>query len=239
VGPPDFVGIGAQKAGTTWWYGLIAAHPGVSSRPDVHKERHFLSRFATRAFGPEDVSAYKSWFPRTAGTLAGEWTPDYLFHPWIPPLLARAAPEARILVMLRDPVERLCSGLAHEWRNGAPRTVATAAEAISRGFYYQALRTWWGHFGHERFLVLQYERCKADPAGQLAATYRFLGLDPTFEPPALRDEVSPTRSGKVVLDTDVRRQLVEMYEPDVIELAKSLPEVDLSLWANFTAVVSR
>ncbi len=44
TGPPDFVGIGVQKAGTTWWYRLLTAHPGVSSRPGIHKERHFLSR---------------------------------------------------------------------------------------------------------------------------------------------------------------------------------------------------
>src|SRR6516162_10204326 len=50
TGAPDFVGIGVQKAGTTWWYSLLAAHPDVSSRLDIHKERHFFDRFATMAF---------------------------------------------------------------------------------------------------------------------------------------------------------------------------------------------
>ena len=94
AGPPDFVGIGAQKAGTTWWYSLIAAHPGVTSRPDIHKERHFLSRFGAERFTPTDIDRYHGWFPRRAGTIAGEWTPDYLSCPWVAPLLSLAAPRA-------------------------------------------------------------------------------------------------------------------------------------------------
>jgi hypothetical protein len=93
-GPPDFVGIGTQKAGTTWWYSLIASHPGVTSRADIHKERHFLSRFGSEAFSEADVDAYHCWFPRHAGEITGEWTPDYLSCPWVAPLLYRAARRA-------------------------------------------------------------------------------------------------------------------------------------------------
>jgi hypothetical protein len=56
TGPPDFVGIGTQKAGTTWWYDIICAHPDVYSRRDIHKERHFFGRYATRRFGPEECA---------------------------------------------------------------------------------------------------------------------------------------------------------------------------------------
>lgn len=239
VGPPDFVGIGAQKAGTTWWYELIASHPQVSSRSDVHKERHFLTRFATARFGPEEIAAYHGWFPRPLGAIAGEWTPDYLDCPWVPHLLARAAPEVRLLVMLRDPVERLCSGLAHGSRNrpgGAGGATSTITQAVTRGFYHQALWHWWEIFPDNRFLVLQYERCVEDPAGQLAATYRFLGLDESHVPTDLRQPVSATRTGKPELDRDTRRRLVEMYTPDVLELTKRLPQIDLALWVNFTEV---
>ena len=46
-GPPGFVGIGVQKAGTSWWYRLVVDHPQVSHRPSIHKERHFFARFGT------------------------------------------------------------------------------------------------------------------------------------------------------------------------------------------------
>jgi len=233
AGPPDFVGIGAQKAGTTWWYGLVVAHPGVWSRPDVHKERHFLSRFGATSFGPEEAKAYHGWFPRRRGTIAGEWTPEYLYCPWVPGLLDEAAPGARLLLILRDPVERFCSGVAHERREAGARGAATTAEALSRGFYHQAMSHWWRHFDDSRLLVLQYERCAADPEGQLAQTYRFLGLDDSFVPPAIRRPVSVTRKGKPTLSDDVRRRLVEMYLPDVMALSERLPQLDLSLWSNF------
>ena len=70
-GPPDFVGIGVQKAGTSWWYSLIVAHPGVSARMDLHKERHFLSRFGSEPFLESDIERYHGWFPRIQGTLGG------------------------------------------------------------------------------------------------------------------------------------------------------------------------
>lgn len=233
VGPPDFVGIGVQKAGTTWWYELLAAHPGVSARPDIHKERHFLSRFGVDGFGPEEIRAYHGWFPRLPDTLAGEWTPDYLYFPWVAALLAQAAPETRLLVMLRDPVERFRSGLAHQLRHRASPTGATVTEAVTRGFYAAALGRWCEHFDPDQVLVLQYERCTQDPAGELARSYRFLGLDDGFRPPHLERPVGATTEGKVDLDDDARQRLIDTYAPDVKALVARVPELDLSLWPNF------
>lgn len=117
AGPPDFVGIGTQKAGTTWWFDAICAHPDVFFRADIHKERHFFGRYAVRPFGPADCMQYHDWFPRPPGSMTGEWTPDYIHCPWVPALLAQAAPRARLLILLRDPVERFRSGLAHQRRD--------------------------------------------------------------------------------------------------------------------------
>ena len=233
-GPPDFVGIGVQKAGTTWWYGLLAAHPDVSSHPGIHKERHFLSRFATDPFGPADIEAYHGWFPRRPGTLAGEWTPDYLDFPWVPPLLAQAAPDTRLLLMVRDPVERFRSGLAHQWRHRGAITATTVSDAVARGFYHRLLTQWSEHFDRARLLVLQYEQCTRDPAGQLARSYRFLGLDDTFVPSHLHRPVGPTTDGKVDVADDAVSRLIGAYRSDVEALAGQFSEIDLALWPNFT-----
>ncbi len=156
----------------------MCAHPDVFSRDDIHKERHFFGRYATRPFGPQECSLYHEWFPRPPGRLTGEWTPDYIHLPWVPALLARAAPRARLLVLLRDPVDRFRSGLAHRRRDRGRLTVEAWQDGIERGFYDEALHRWLAHFPPEQILVLQYEHCVADPAGQLARTYRFLGLEP-------------------------------------------------------------
>ena len=201
TGPPDFVGIGAQKAGTTWWYQLILSHPDVTSRPELHKERHFLDRFGAVPFGTEDIDRYHGWFPHAAGTLTGEWTPDYMTFSWAPELLKRAAPKARLLVLLRDPVERFRSGLGHQRRMGTPDGADMTTDAVQRGFYHRALSGWLECFDRDQLLILQYERCTADPVGQLQSTFRFLGL-PAFTPPHL---MTPHRRPSPVDGRDERR----------------------------------
>jgi hypothetical protein len=235
AGAPDFVGIGVQKAGTTWWHGLVAAHPQVSARTDLHKERHFFDRFALHAFGPADVAGYHGWFPRQPGTLAGEWTPDYVHMPWVPVLMSQAAPKARLLVLLRDPVERLRSGLAHHRAQRGKVTAEVWADAVDRGFYDSQLRRWDSVFAADRVLVLQYERCMADPAGELARTYRFLGLDP-FVPEGLIHRVSASKD-RAPLPEDVRRRLVDLYAADVTALAKNYPDLEVDRWPNFASAV--
>ena len=61
-----------------------------------------------------DIERYQRYFPVPEGAVAGEWTPGYLIDFWTPELIARAAPEARILVLLRDPIDRFRSGLTHQ-----------------------------------------------------------------------------------------------------------------------------
>jgi hypothetical protein len=73
----------------------------------------------------------------------------------------------------------------------------------------------------------------ADPAGQLARTYRFLGLDDHFRPTEMHRASSPTLQEKVALDGDARTRLIDLYGADVAELARMVPDIDLGLWPNF------
>ena len=231
VGPPDFVGVGVQKGGTSWWFELILEHPGVYERPGLPKERHYLSRFCVEPFGPTEVAAYEGWFPRVAGTVTGEWTPDYFSYPWVAPLLAQAAPDAKILVLVRDPVERFRSGLTFRLRMGAPHTSATVADAVRQGFYARHLRRLLEFFPAEQILVQQYEQCRVDPSAQLARTYAFLGLDP-YEPGEIRREVNVSGGGKVDLDPSAAARLGDLYRSDALELGSLVPALDLSLWPS-------
>ena len=231
VGPPDFVGIGVQKGGTSWWYELIADHPGVTARPDLHKERQYLSHFGTEPFGPAEVARYHGWFPRRPGTITGEWTPDYLAYPWVAALLARSAPGTRLLVILRDPVERFRSGLSFRLSQGALAAESTVADAVRQGFYARSLRRYLHYFDLDQMLVLQYERCSLDPAGQLAATYRFLGLDDAHRPGSLRTAVNASGT-KRSLDPEVGRRLAGLYADDVDDVFSLFPHLDRSLWPS-------
>ena len=231
LGAPDFVGIGAQKAGTSWWYQLVCSHPDVYARPDIHKERHYFDRYAVRPYGPEQSERYRAWFPRPVGRLSGEWTPDYLSMPWVPDLLSQAAPEAKLLVMLRDPVERIASGLAHVRRDVGRVALSDEKDALIRGFYHEALCWWLHRFPREQILVLQFEQCLLEPAAQIRHTYQFLGLRP-FVPQRVSERINPS-SEVANIDEETRRRLVALYRPDVEGLCSRFPEIDIRLWPNF------
>ena len=77
----------------------------------------------------------------------------------------------------------------------------------------------------------------SDPAGELARTYRFLGLDP-FEPEGRDRRVSATKH-RAPLPEDVRRRLVDLYAADVTALAKNHPDLELDRWPNFASAVVR
>jgi len=241
-GPPDFVGIGVQKAGTSWWFRLITDHPEVSTlnsspgRQAPHaldKERHFFGRFGGQPFGPDDVSVYRRWFPRRPGTITGEWTPDYFFHPWVPPLLAQAAPDAKLIVLLRDPLQRFRSRQASSGRDDRIGHVGNSfARAIGHSLYADSARRWLDCFPSEQLLFLQYEQCVADPAEQLGRTYRHLGIADDHRPEGLRRPVNQSRGKALELDPDVTERLRAIFAPDVAALADLLPSLDLSLWTG-------
>ncbi len=235
-GAPDFVGIGAQRAGTTRWFDLVVAHPQIQAPPATRKELHSFDRFHAGGFTAGDVDAYGEWFPRPQGQLTGEWTPVYLAAPWVPAMLASAAPEAKLLVTLRDPIERYLSGLQRHHRTaratGEPLNAMAPLEAFMRGFYHAQLTRLLAHFERSRVLVLQYERCVRDPLGELRRTFAFLGLTDTGFVPDL--QAHPNRQAeKPELHPDARRALVEAYTLDVTELVRGFPEIDLALWPNF------
>lgn len=241
-GSPDFVGIGAQRAGTSWWFSLLMQHPSLYHRPyaQIHKERHFFSHYATADFDSSDAQRYALWFPRLPGTITGEWTPDYLYYAWVPMLLSTAAPQARLLVMLRDPVDRFLSGATHNLtlnRHSSP-PADILQDALARGFYAAQLAHWLDYFPADQMLVLQFERCLAETDMQLARTFAFLGVEKI----PLNDTTRPvnkTVGRKLTMDQSARDRLVDFYSHDVERLAALVPDLDLALWANFAPAARR
>jgi len=239
TGPPDFIGVGAQRSGTTRWFDLIVAHPEVAAPVATRKELHYFDRFHARPFTAADAAAYGEYFPRPHGAVAGEWSPSYLPSPWVPAMLATAAPDARLLVILRDPVERHISALARHQRvalaSGQPLNAMAPLDAFTRGLYHSQLKRLLQRFPRSQLLILQYERCTADPRSQLRRTYDFLGLrDPGFLP-AL--DAHPNRQiDKPELHPEARKALVEAYSEDVARLIGDYPEIDVGLWPDFAAL---
>ncbi|MEY2423209.1 MAG: hypothetical protein QOI95_3276 [Acidimicrobiaceae bacterium] len=214
---------------------MIARHPAVAATPDGRKELHFFDRqFDDGARISADT--YARFFPRPDGAIAGEWTPRYMHDFWAPQRLAEAAPSARLLVLLRDPIDRYRSGVSFALDHNAPRHQIVASDATERGFYSRQLTRVLRYFERSQVLVLQLEKCIADPEAELARTHAFLGLDPQPAPADLR-EVRHRGSRPAVLSDEHRRLLVETYVDDVTALFSNFPELDPDLWRNFAEAI--
>jgi hypothetical protein len=248
TGAPDFVIFGAQKSGTTWWFRLIEQHPGVFQPKNQRPELHFFDRLWAEWPDDEALARYYRYFPRPAGKIIGEKTPEYLSCPWAPPMVKQAAPDARAIVLLRDPVERYVSGMSHMDRGGLIDESAeegtvrvfgdrmrVVTDAISRGLYATQVEWLLEAYPADRLLLLQYEACAADAAGHLARTHAFLGLPPHALP---QEELARPRNKakleKVSTPDEHMRLLRGYYRPEVQRLRAVMPDLDLSLWPNFS-----
>lgn len=230
--------MGVQKAGTSWWHQLVSEHPEVARVPGQRKELHFFDDGHARSFTRADGTRYHTHFPRPAGRKAGEWTPRYLPDFWTHEALRLAAPDAKILVLLRDPIERYRSGVTHEVNRGDLHRPILALEAMYRGLYHAQLSGLLRHFPREQVLVLQYEQCRLDTLSQLARTYEFLGLrDLTFVPAGLHEQVNSTRGAKIDIPAQVQNELTALYAADVRRLVEDFAGIDLRLWPNFRHLV--
>jgi hypothetical protein len=111
---PSWIGIGAQRCGTTWFTDLLVQHPLMDVAAGK-KEHHWLYQYGlTREWTPAARDEYRSRFA-SGDVKLGEFTPYYLRASWICALTADAiADNAPILVLVRDPVDRFASALRHE-----------------------------------------------------------------------------------------------------------------------------
>jgi hypothetical protein len=241
-GPPDFVIIGAQKSGTTWWQGLMEGHLEIHRPHRQRRELHFFDHFWDRWPDESQFELYKTYFPRPQGSLIGEKTPGYLYQPWVAPMLKHVAPDAKLIVLMRDPVERYISNLGLLKRAGALKGEVGAGElgtrehrvveAMERSRYATQLAWWMNHFPPEQILLLQYERCVADAQVQLNRTYSFLGLR---DQNASVQEIARVRKKAkehVTLPESSREWLAGYYADDVSRLREMMPDLDLSLWKS-------
>jgi hypothetical protein len=218
---PDFLLIGAQKSGTTSLYAYLTAHPDV--RPARHKEVHYFD-LGSRAWAELGEGWYRSMFPLRAQlaverrrasrpVLTGEASPYYLFHPVAPQRAAALVPRARLLVIVRDPVERAWSHYRHEVaagretldfadaldaeperlagadddiRNGIDSTAARnhrLCSYVGRGRYAEQLRAWLAYYPREQLHVMVAEDMFAAPEAAWRSAVAFLGLAPAAPPP--------------------------------------------------------
>jgi hypothetical protein len=107
-----------------------------------------------------------------------------------------------------------------------------ASVHVARSDYVDQLRHLFAHIDQSQVLVLQYERCQADTAGQLARTYDFLDLDAGHVPPDLNRQLNVSLQPKPDLPAHVRDALAERYREELPALTELVPDLDPDLWTS-------
>ena len=198
----DFMVVGAQRAGTTALAQFLSRHPEIamSSPKEVHL---FDGRNYSPDWTPEEIDArYRHAFKEGAGVrLRGEATPMYLFFPEIAGELKRYHPGLKLIVLLRDPVERAISSYYFQKNRGRerrplwlallleplrvrrshnPRAIGSLTRVFTyrgRGLYSRQLRNLYRHFDREQVLVLRTRDLEERHDAALRRVFTFLGVD--------------------------------------------------------------
>jgi hypothetical protein len=211
--PPEFLILGAQKCGTSWLHRHLSRHPELWLPPQ--KELEFFSY--ARHLDDPGLAAYRSTFEPAGERLAGEATASYFWthaeSPWCIqpegfqrdiPGVVRAAlgPELRLLILLRDPVERALSAWAHYVIHGELDAALPFAQAaryggiVDMGYYGRHFAAWRNSFDADRFLVLGLEQdVIARPEATLARVLEFLGCNRAMPPESAGSLATPVFPG--------------------------------------------
>jgi hypothetical protein len=208
---PNFLIIGAGKSGTTSLYHYLKQHPEVYMSP-VKEPKFFAVEGKKLDFrGPNDersmnrksvtdIDTYRALFSEVTNEKAiGEASTLYLYSPEAPSRIKHYIPEAKLIAILRNPVERAYSSFVQrvqkgdeplsdfaqalrEEENGARDNWAPRWQGKRIGFYYAHLRRYFDIFRRDQIKVFLYEDLKSNPGGVAQSAYRFLAVDDTFVP---------------------------------------------------------
>jgi hypothetical protein len=230
-----FLGIGAQKAGTSWLYQQLRQHPELAF--PLGKEPHFWNF-------PHDAAAVETYLASfdAVAAVAGEFTPAYGVLPpeTIAEIHARV-PWLRMIYLIRNPIERAWSAAKMDCGFAGQQIATTPAAwfldhfhssgSRQRGDYATCLRNWLSVYPAEQLLVLRYEQIQSEPEALLNRCFAHLGVS-TRDPAELRRAGSreiifagdPTPPSATLL-----AELRALYQGSIRQFAAEFA-LDLSAW---------
>lgn len=194
----DFIGLGAQKSGTSWAYACLYEHPEICA---PIKEIHFFSRPRFE----NGKEWYEKHFEKCGKKVTGEFSTSYLYSKEAPLRIKELYPEAKLIAILRNPVDRAISQYRNSIKGGHIAEDLSFASfmdseksVIEQGLYFRQLQQYLALFPKEQILILIYEDIKKDPQEFISRIYRHLGVDDRFAPSMLNAEINVARTPKVV-----------------------------------------
>lgn len=239
---PDFIIIGTPKGGTTSLYNYLIQHPNIYSA--YRKEVDFFIHYYN--FG---INWYKSFFPLSMYKfiikilfkkkfITGEASPSYMFDPNAPRRVSALLPKIKLIILLRNPVERAYSHYNMQVRRGwEPLSFEASIQKeqerigceiekalknenyntfliqlfsyLSKGVYIKQIKNWVKYFSKQQFLILKSEDFYDNPKNTLKKVYDFLNL-PNFE---LNEYVKYNYGIYDKINNKTKEKLIEYYSP--------------------------
>lgn len=228
---PSLLIIGAQKAGTSALFNMLAAHQLIEV-PET-KELHFFNG----DWPVEDLSEYWNLFPvgRSKDSLTLEATPNYLSHPHAAERIKETLPDVKMVVVLRDPVTRAYSAwnMFRDFEGHASfdhlyddRTfeeavvqeingedVAEHKRYLRKGHYAEQLQVYFRYFPRDVFHIVPYSLFKEKPGKVVNDICRFIGIEEMDLSDPVFNERKNVRPYQTSMDTDIRERLKEYFAP--------------------------
>lgn len=224
---PNFIVIGAGKAGTSSIFYYLKQHPQIYMSPLKEPKFFALKGEPLNFQGPDKdivnstsvntLEAYQDLFQGVSDEIAiGEASPIYLYSPKAPPRIKDYLPEVKLIAILRNPVERAFSSFTHLLREGyetlsfeealqeeenrIQRKWAALWHYKQKGYYYEQLKRYYDIFDRQQIKVYLYEELQADNIALIQDIYNFVGVDDTFVPDLSQKNVSGTPKSQLLHD---------------------------------------
>ena len=254
---PDFYCIGAQKAGTTWLFDRLSWNPKVWI-PVIKEVDHFSEMYMPKTnewareqrrtkyidcgspeyvgnvlngLGKDDTAYGMLFAAAPPASLTGDFSPEYMLLP--PAAIAhvrRLSPHARIVLMVRDPVDRLWSHVKHVAQT--PENISIdllngmldQPYVLARADYAGVLQRWRRVFSADQVFVGNYERIRSEPEALLRDFHEFLQVDGTeYCLEGLERVVHPTF--RMEIPDDIYRTAVDAMAIYMYSFARHMPEI--------------
>lgn len=243
---PDFLVVGAARAGTTTLYQWLLEHPQVYVKPDKRPEPSFFLKSAEYAKGFEH---YAQLFAAAApDQVAGEASTSYLYHPVCAPRIAADLPGVKIVALLRHPADRAWSSYWHTRRHGMESLSFEAAieqeserEAhpadpldelrphayTGRSRYAEQIARLQALFPRADLYFGLFDDLVDDPLRVARGVFDFLGVDPEFRPPSVAVRLNTSTPREADFPAALRARMGQIFEPDIaaveVLLGRALP----------------
>jgi hypothetical protein len=223
----DFLIAGVQKGGTTALHGFLSRHPGLFL--PAAKELHFFDNEQVNWEAPDYSTLHSHFIGRHEHQLAGEVTPIYIYWRESMGRIHAYNPDIKIVLLLRDPVERAYShwlmevtrkkeimSFGQAIREGRERNSSQhrVFSYVERGFYSKQIQRVLSHFPREQVLFLKTEDLREKHARTLNSVCAFLGVG-AFDTMPLGAYVNVRRSHAAPMDEVDRAYLADLFRDDI------------------------